>query len=158
MESVFIVIPTYNERETIKQLLIGIFSLPIQNLHVLVVDDNSPDKTGELVEVLCLVNPNLEVLHRKEKNGLGPAYVAGFRYCLQQGAELIVQMDADLSHDPAAVPTLIAASKSADLVLGSRYINGGRVVNWGVGRRLISRFGNRYARLVLGLPYHDLTG
>src|SRR3989344_577139 len=158
MSSIFIIIPTYNERQTIEPLLAGIFSLPIQDLHVLVVDDNSPDKTGELVEALCQTNPNLEVLHRKEKNGLGPAYVAGFRQCLQRGAGLIIQMDADWSHDPAAVPVLIAASKSADVVLGSRYVPGGRVVNWSIGRRLISRVGNGYARIILGLPYHDLTG
>src|SRR3989344_7796199 len=154
----YLVIPTYNEKENITKLLPKIFSLPLEGLHVLVVDDRSPDGTGEAAERLRTTNPNLTVLHRPQKAGLGTAYVAGFKAALARDAEFIFEMDADFSHDPAYIPKLLEAAKTADLVLGSRYIRGGGVSNWNWPRRLISRFGNGYARIVLGLPYRDLTG
>ncbi len=158
MPKIFIVTPTYNERENISKLLDQIFALRIEGLNVLVVDDNSPDGTGQLIDQLRAGNSRLYALHRRQKAGLGPAYIAGFKFALEQGADLIFEMDADLSHDPKYLPDFLAAAETADLVLGSRYIAGGGVSNWNLVRRLISRGGNIYARLVLGLPYHDLTG
>ena len=154
----YVIIPTYNERENIAQLLPAIFQLNLPDLWVLVVDDNSPDGTGQTVEQLRRQYPRLAVLHRPAKQGLGPAYVAGFRYALQHGAEYLVQMDADFSHDPSYIPQLLDACQQSDLVLGSRYMPGGGVRNWNWARRLISRLGNFYARLVLGVRLHDLTG
>ena len=125
---------------------------------VLVIDDNSPDGTGELADRLASKHANVDVLHRERKEGLGPAYLAGFGQALADGAELILEMDCDFSHDPADVPRLIAAAESADLVLGSRYVEGGSVRNWGLVRRAISSGGSLYARLVLGVGIRDLTG
>jgi dolichol-phosphate mannosyltransferase len=125
---------------------------------VLVVDDSSPDGTGELADRLAAELPFVQVLHRERKEGLGPAYIAGFRDALAAGAELILEMDADLSHDPEDVPRLAAAASAADVVIGSRYVPGGGTRNWGAGRRLVSRAGCLYARAVLGLPVADLTG
>lgn len=156
--NIYLVIPTYNEKGNIEKLLPQIFNLDISELHVLVVDDNSPDGTGQLVEGLKKIYPNLDILHRDQKQGLGKAYLAGFKEVLGRGAELIMQMDADFSHDPKYIPQLLKAIANKDLVLGSRYIKGGGVVNWNLMRRLISRFGNIYAKIILGLPYHDLTG
>lgn len=158
MAKTFIVVPTYNEKENIEKLLAAIFALTIPDLYVLVVDDNSPDGTGRVVEQLRSANPRLSVLHRPGKGGLGPAYLAGFTEAVQHGAELLFEMDADFSHDPAHLPAFLTAIQNADVVLGSRYCAGGGVANWNVARRLISRFGNQYARMVLGMPYHDLTG
>jgi dolichol-phosphate mannosyltransferase len=125
---------------------------------VLVIDDDSPDGTGELADRLAADLDYVEVLHRARKEGLGPAYVAGFRRALAAGAELILEMDCDFSHDPADVPRLIAAAADADVVLGSRYVAGGQVANWTPLRRLISRGASVYSRLVLGVPVRDLTG
>lgn len=158
MAKIVIVIPTYNERGNIETLLTQLFALRIEGLNVLVVDDNSPDGTGKLIEVLRANNDRLSVLHRTAKAGLGPSYVAGFRSALSAGADIICEMDADLSHDPAYLPTMLAALSTSDVVLGSRYVTGGGVSNWNWTRRLISRVGNMYARAVLGLPYRDLTG
>jgi len=158
MEKIFIIIPTYNEKENLKKLLPQIFDLKIENLSILIVDDNSPDGTGQLVEELKINNSNLDILHRQQKSGLGRAYVAGFKEALSRGADYIFEMDADLSHDPKYLAAFLEAIKGADLVLGSRYIKGGGVSNWNLLRRLISRFGNIYARTVLWLPLHDLTG
>ena len=158
MEKIIIVIPTYNEKENLKKLLPQIFALGIEGLNVLVVDDNSPDGTGQLVEEMKSTFLNLDILHRLEKSGLGKAYVAGFSEALNRQADYIFEMDADLSHDPKYLPDFLNAIKSADLVLGSRYIHGGGVSNWNFFRRQISRFGNMYARAVLWLPLHDLTG
>lgn len=158
MARTYLVIPTYNEKENITKLLLKIFSLPLEDMHVLIVDDGSPDGTGEAAEQLRATYPNLEVIHRPQKAGLGMAYVIGFKAALARGADFIFEMDADFSHDPAYVPKLLEAAKAADLVLGSRYVPGGGVSNWNWLRRLISRFGNVYARIVLGLPYCDLTG
>lgn len=153
-----IIIPTYNEKANIEELLSQIFGLGIEDLSVLVVDDSSPDGTGELVESLKTKYPNLEVLHREKKEGLGRAYIAGFKYVLEKGADLILHLDADFSHNPDYILEFLKAINNYDLVLGSRYVKGGGVENWNWARRLISRFGNIYARLILGVPVHDLTG
>ena len=158
MPKIYIIIPTYNEKNNIIQVLEKIFELNIEGLNVLVVDDNSPDGTGEIVDKLKQSNLKLAVLHRKEKAGLGRAYIAGFKEVLPRGADYIFEMDADLSHDPKYIPEFLKAIKEYDLVLGSRYIKAGGVSNWNLSRRLISRFGNIYARFILGLPYRDLTG
>jgi dolichol-phosphate mannosyltransferase len=125
---------------------------------VLVIDDNSPDGTGELADRLADELGYVGVLHRERKEGLGPAYLAGFRRALADGAELVLEMDCDFSHDPKDVPRLVAAAAEADVVLGSRYVAGGAVGNWGVLRRFVSAGGSWYARMVLGAPVHDLTG
>jgi dolichol-phosphate mannosyltransferase len=125
---------------------------------VLVIDDNSPDGTGELADRLAAELEAVEVLHRPRKEGLGPAYLAGFQRALELGAELVVEIDCDFSHDPADVPRLLDAAGDADLVLGSRYVPGGSVENWGAVRRAISAGGSLYARLLLGVPVRDLTG
>jgi len=158
MSKICIVIPTYNEKANITGLLDQIFNLRIPELRVLVVDDNSPDGTGILVEEIRKNNSQIDVLHRPNKSGLGRAYVAGFKQALADGADYIFEMDADLSHDPKYLPAFLEAIKANDLVLGSRYVSGGGVSNWNLSRRLVSRFGNIYARLVLGLKIKDLTG
>jgi dolichol-phosphate mannosyltransferase len=158
MAKIYIVIPTYNERGNIEPLLEQIFSLNLEGLNVLVVDDNSPDGTGRLIDELKVNNLRLHILHHGQKAGLGRAYVAGFKEALAAGADYIFEMDADLSHDPKYIPDFLAAIADNDLVLGSRYIAGGGVKNWNLMRRLISRFGNIYARLILNLPIADLTG
>lgn len=155
---IYLVIPTYNEKNNILKLLDQIFVLKIEGLNILVVDDNSPDGTGQLVDQLKQKYLNLDILHRQNKAGLGTAYLAGFKEVLKKGADYIFEMDADLSHDPKLIPEFLKVIQNYDLVLGSRYVKGGGVNNWHWLRRLISRFGNIYARLILGLPYHDLTG
>jgi len=155
---VYIIIPTYNEKDNILGLLGQIFNLGINNLNILVVDDNSPDGTGQLVENLKAKYSNLDILHRPQKAGLGKAYVAGFKEVLNKGADYIFEMDADFSHDPKHIPEFLAEIKNYDLVLGSRYIRSGGVENWNFTRRIVSRFGNIYARIILGLPIKDLTG
>lgn len=153
-----IVIPTYNERENLPELIERLEALGL-DLHALVVDDGSPDGTGDLVEELAAVRPWLRVLHRPGKAGLGTAYVEGFRLALSLGYEAIGEMDADLSHNPAFLPAMLRAlEEGADLVLGSRYVRGGGVRNWGWTRKLISRGGSLYAQLILGAPVRDLTG
>ncbi len=160
MPKIFIVAPTYNERENVAELTERIFALNLPELRLIIVDDNSPDHTAEAAEVLNFKFP-ITVLRRPEKQGLGPAYVYGFRQVLlmlePDEEALIVEMDADLSHDPVTIPALVAAAEKFDVVIGSRYIEGGGIRHWNFFRRLISRFGNWYARLVLGLPYRDLT-
>ena len=148
-------LPTYNERENLERM---VRALGEQGVSVLVIDDSSPDGTGELADRLARELPHVEVLHRERKEGLGPAYLAGFRRALDNGAELILEMDCDFSHDPADVQRLIAATRDADLALGSRYVEGGSVGNWGLVRRAISAGGSQYARLLLGVGVHDLTG
>ena len=152
------VTPTYNERDNIGPLIERLFGLGIPNLTVLVVDDNSPDGTGALLDELMRQYPRLRVLHRPAKAGLGTAYVAGFGMALGAGADYICSMDADFSHDPAHLPELIRAAAHADLTLGSRYIRGGGIANWAWQRRFASRLANAYARLILGVRVHDLTG
>ena len=148
-------LPTYDERENLEPM---VRALGEQGVSVLVIDDSSPDGTGELADRLAAELENVEVLHRKTKEGLGPAYLAGFRHALAGGAELILEMDADFSHDPNDVPRLIESAGRADIVLGSRYVEGGSIRNWGRLRPLVSAGGSGYARRVLGVQVHDLTG
>ena len=151
-------LPTYNERENLEPMLRALGEVLEPDDRVLVIDDNSPDGTGQLADRLAAELDFVDVLHRPKKEGLGPAYLAGFRQALDTGAELILELDCDFSHDPADVPRLLAAAGNADLVLGSRYVPGGGVENWGLVRRAISYGGSLYARLVLGVPMRDLTG
>jgi dolichol-phosphate mannosyltransferase len=149
-------LPTYNERENLEPML---RALGDKGIRVLVIDDNSPDGTGELADRLARELGYVDVLHRARKEGLGPAYLAGFGRALAGGAELVLEMDCDFSHDPGDVPRLIAAVEAgADLALGSRYVPGGGVRNWGLLRRLISAGGSSYARIILGVKVRDLTG
>ncbi len=151
-------LPTYNERENLEPMLRALGRVLGEDDRVLVIDDNSPDGTGELADRLAGELAFVDVLHRPRKEGLGPAYLAGFRRALDAGAELVVEIDCDFSHDPNDVPRLVAAADDVDLVLGSRYVPGGGVENWGLIRRAISAGGSIYARLVLGVPVRDLTG
>ena len=153
-----ICLPTYDERENLEPMLRALQAVLGPDDRVLVIDDSSPDGTGELADRLAAELGFVDVLHRPRKEGLGPAYLAGFRRALSAGAELILEMDCDFSHDPADVPRLLDAANDADLVLGSRYVPGGGVENWGLVRRLISSGGSLYARLLLGVPVRDLTG
>jgi dolichol-phosphate mannosyltransferase len=148
-------LPTYNERENLEPM---VRALGRHGVQVLVIDDSSPDGTGELADMLAQDLDYVGVLHRPSKEGLGPAYLAGFRRALADGAELILEMDCDFSHDPDDVPRLIAAAEHADLVLGSRYVAGGAIGNWGLVRRAVSAGGSLYARVLLGTPIRDLTG
>jgi dolichol-phosphate mannosyltransferase len=148
-------LPTYDERENLEPMVRALRELGVG---VLVIDDSSPDGTGELADRLAAELDGVEVLHRERKEGLGPAYLAGFRHVLTGGAELVVQIDCDFSHDPADVPRLVEAARKADLVLGSRYVASGRVENWGLLRRLVSAGGSLYARVLLGVGIRDLTG
>lgn len=152
-----VVLPTYNERENIAAIVPAILAASPE-LDVLVVDDGSPDGTGALAQELAGREPRVRVLHRQRKGGLGRAYLAGFEVALGAGYGRILEMDADFSHDPSRLPALLATSRDADLVLGSRYVPGGGTRNWGLGRRLLSRGGSLYARLILGVPVRDLTG
>jgi dolichol-phosphate mannosyltransferase len=157
----WLVLPTYNEAENVEPLVRAAVERLRSAGHpfrVLIVDDASPDGTGAIADRLAAELESVEVLHREGKEGLGRAYVAGFRRALAGGAELVLEMDSDFSHDPADLPRLIAAADDADLVLGSRYVRGGGVRDWGVARRVLSRGGSLYARLVLGVGVRDLTG
>jgi len=149
-------LPTYNERENLEAMLRALAPLGVR---VLVVDDNSPDGTGEIADRLAGELDFVSVLHRERKEGLGPAYLAGFHRALADGADYVLEMDCDFSHDPRDVPRLIAACEAgADLALGSRYVEGGGTENWGAGRRLVSFGGSFYARAMLGVGVRDLTG
>ncbi len=155
MPAAVVCLPTYNEREYLEAML---RALGDKGVRVLVVDDNSPDGTGDLADRLARELDYVGVLHRERKEGLGPAYLAGFRRALAEGAELVLEMDCDFSHDPDDVPRLIAAVENADLALGSRYVAGGAVRNWGAVRRFVSAGGSWYARVLLSVPVRDLTG
>lgn len=154
----WLVLPTYNEAANLAAVVEAARSNLPDGAHILVVDDNSPDGTGEIADRLAAADPALEVLHRPAKEGLGPAYIAGFRHALAAGADFLLEMDSDFSHDPADLPRLLAAAQTADLVIGSRYVPGGGVADWGPVRRAISRGGSLYAHWVLGLGVEDLTG
>jgi dolichol-phosphate mannosyltransferase len=159
---IWLVMPTYNEAENIERIIRAVAGelarvAPGQH-RILIVDDNSPDGTGTIADGLAEQLEVVEVLHRESKDGLGPAYLAGFERALAAGAELVMEMDADFSHDPRHLGELIAAADTADLVLGSRYVAGGSVQNWGMLRRMISRGGCIYARTILGVQVNDLTG
>jgi dolichol-phosphate mannosyltransferase len=152
-------LPTYNERENLEAMVQSLGEvLDTARDGVLVIDDASPDGTGEIADRLASELPWVSVLHREQKEGIGPAYAAGFRRLLGEGAELILEMDCDFSHDPADVPRLIEAAGDADLVLGSRYVEGGGTENWGLLRRFVSRGGCLYAQILLGVRVRDLTG
>jgi len=152
-----VIVPTYNERENIGTLLDQLMTLP-ERVDVLVVDDASPDGTAAVVAERAAREPRIHLLMRAGKLGLGSAYVEGFRYALAHGAEFIFEMDADFSHDPEAIGSFLAAAEEADVVLGSRYIDGVRVVNWPLNRLILSRAANVYTRVITGLPVHDATG
>jgi dolichol-phosphate mannosyltransferase len=156
--SVWVVLPTYNERDNLESIVAGIRAR-LPSATVLVVDDASPDGTGDIADLLGAADPRLSVLHRAAKEGLWPAYVAGIDRALDAGAQIVVQMDADWSHDPAVLTELVSAVQSGyDLAVGSRYVAGGGTQDWPLSRRAISRGGNLFAQFVLGLPYPDLTG
>ena len=157
--STWVVVPTYNEADNIRPLVAAILEA-LPNATILVVDDSSPDGTGDIADELAAADPRVRVRHRAAKQGLGRAYLDGFSVALAGGADIVVQMDADFSHDPVTLPALIAPVErgEAHLVIGSRYTKGGGVVDWGIGRRLISRCGSLFARVVLGLRPNDLTG
>ncbi len=156
--SVWVILPTYDEAENLEAVVGGVRAA-VPEAQILVVDDNSRDGTAELADALAAEDAGLHVLHRPGKAGIGRAYTAGFAYALDAGAGLVIEMDADLSHDPADLPRLIApALDGADLVLGSRYVPGGGIENWGLDRRVLSRWGCGYARRALGVDVRDLTG
>jgi dolichol-phosphate mannosyltransferase len=157
-EDAWVILPTYNEAENLERIVGAVIGQLPPSGTVLIVDDNSPDGTGEIAERLAGSGESIRVLHRIRKEGLGPAYLAGFHVALDAGAQRIIEMDADFSHDPAYLPRLIGAADEADLVIGSRYVPGGGVADWGPMRRFISRGGSTYARVALGLPIRDLTG
>ncbi len=158
---IVVCLPTYNERDNVEALILAlgeVFAAHDFAATALVIDDNSPDGTGEVAERLASDLSYVEVLHRPQKMGIGPAYLAGFSWALEDGAELVIGMDSDFSHNPWDLPRLVTATDDADLVLGSRYVRGGRTKNWGAVRRVVSRGGSLYARGVLGVPIADLTG
>jgi len=154
----WLVLPTYNEAGNIEPFVEAVLAKLPDSARVLVVDDNSPDGTGEIADGLAARYVQVAVLHRPRKEGLGPAYIAGFKHALAGGAGLVLEMDSDFSHDPAYLPRLLEASEKVDLTIGSRYVPGGGVGDWSALRRAISRGGSAYARLVLGLGVRDLTG
>jgi dolichol-phosphate mannosyltransferase len=155
---VWVILPTYNEAENLERIVAAVLEQLPESRRVLIVDDNSPDGTGEIADRLAEADRSIAVLHRQRKEGLGPAYLAGFRVALDGGAQRIIEMDADFSHDPSYLPQLIEATERADLAIGSRYVPGGGITDWGPMRRFISRGGSAYARAALGLPIKDLTG
>lgn len=157
MNSTLIVMPTYNERENLPRMAQRLLALPTM-VDLLVVDDNSPDGTGKLADELAAKHPEIHVLHRAEKNGLGRAYLAGFKWALERGYEFVFEMDGDFSHNPDDVPAFLEAAQNADLVLGSRYINGIRIINWPLHRLMLSKGAALYVRIITGMPFTDPTG
>ncbi len=157
MNQTLVIMPTYNERENLPAMAGRLANLPLA-LDLLVVDDNSPDGTGQVADELAAQKPFIKVLHRSEKNGLGRAYCAGFAWALPRGYEFIMEMDGDFSHNPDDIPRFIEAAQDADLVLGSRYCNGIRVINWPMKRLLLSTSAARYVRWITGMPFTDPTG
>ena len=157
MNRTLVIVPTYNERENLPLLAQRLLALPV-SVDLLVVDDNSPDGTGKLADELALQYPSIHVLHRSEKNGLGRAYIAGFKWALARDYEFVFEMDGDFSHDPDDVPAFLQAAENADLVLGSRYVNGIRVINWPLRRLMLSVNAGKYVRIVTGMPFSDPTG
>ena len=158
MNRALVCIPTYNEADNLEPITQAVLKAE-PRVDILVVDDNSPDGTGKIADTLAAKEPRIRVLHREKKEGLGRAYLAAFRWALAEGYTYIIEMDADFSHDPRYLPGLLdAAEGGADLVLGSRYVTGGGTVNWGIGRQVVSRGGSLYARTILGVGIHDLTG
>ncbi len=154
---ILVIIPTYNEVENLRPIVERVRT-SVPSAHILVADDNSPDGTGRLADELAAADDHVHVLHRLGKEGLGAAYLAGFAWGIEAGYEVLVEMDADGSHQPEQLPDLLAALVDADLVLGSRWVKGGRVVNWPMSRKLLSRGGNLWTRIALGIPLRDATG
>lgn len=157
MNSTVIIVPTYNERENLPRLAQALLALPVP-VDVLVVDDNSPDGTGQVADELAARHPQIHALHRDQKDGLGRAYLAGFAWALERDYEFVFEMDCDFSHDPAEIPNFLQAAEKADLVIGSRYCGGVRVLNWPLKRLLLSRCAGIYVWLITGLPFTDPTG
>jgi dolichol-phosphate mannosyltransferase len=157
MNNTLVVVPTYNERENLPPLVQRLLALPVK-VEVLVVDDNSPDGTGKLADELAAKHPVIHVLHRSEKNGLGRAYLAGFKWALEQGFEFIFELDGDMSHNPDDIPLFLEAAREADLVLGSRYMNGIRIINWPLSRLMLSKSAATFVHVVTGMPFTDPTG
>ncbi len=156
-ERVLVIVPTYNERDTLPAILERIRSA-VPDADILIADDNSPDGTGRIADEWAARDPSIHVMHRLGKEGLGAAYLSGFAWGLQQGYDVLVEMDADGSHQPEQLPSLLAALDNADLVLGSRWVDGGGTVNWPKSRQILSKGGNAYTRAMLGVPLHDATG
>jgi len=156
-EKTLIVIPTYDERENVASMAQAVLA-EVPTAHILFVDDNSPDGTGQVLDEIAAKEPRVQVLHRAGKEGLGRAYVAGFKWALARDYELICEMDCDFSHDPKALPQLLAAAQNHDLVIGSRYIGGIRVMNWPMSRLLLSTGAAQYVRFITGMPINDPTG
>jgi len=152
-----VIVPTYNERDNLPPLAARLLALPVP-VDLLVVDDNSPDGTGEVADALAAQHPQIHVLHRAEKDGLGRAYCAGFAWALERDYQFTFEMDGDLSHNPDDVPKLLEAAQGADLVLGSRYCNGIRVINWPLNRLMLSKGAAKYVRIITGMPFSDPTG
>jgi dolichol-phosphate mannosyltransferase len=157
MSQTLVIVPTYNERDNLPAIAQALMALP-KDIELLVVDDNSPDGTGKLAEELAAAQPRIHVLHRQTKDGLGRAYIAGFKWALERGYEFICEMDGDFSHNPADIPRFLEAAQNADLVLGSRYCNGIRVINWPLRRLVLSMGAGLYVRLITGMPISDPTG
>ncbi len=157
MNNALVVVPTYNERENLPALTQRLLALPV-SADLLVVDDNSPDGTGKIADELAEKHPSIHVLHRAAKDGLGRAYLAGFKWALERGYEFIFEMDGDFSHNPDDVPVFLEAAKDADLVLGSRYVGGIRVINWPLSRLMLSQGAAKYVKLITGMPFTDPTG
>ena len=157
MNKTLVVVPTYNERENLPALARRLLALPVP-VEMLVVDDNSPDGTGKLADELAAQHSSIHVLHRTEKSGLGRAYIAGFKWALDAGFEFVFEMDGDFSHNPDDVPMFLEAAKEADLVLGSRYLNGIRIINWPLSRLMLSKGAAKYVQIVTGMPFTDPTG
>jgi dolichol-phosphate mannosyltransferase len=157
LDRVLVIIPTYNERENLP-LIVGRVREAVPTAHILVADDNSPDGTGAIADALAAEDDHVAVLHRKGKEGLGAAYLAGFAYAMEHGYDVVVEMDADGSHQPEQLPRLLDALRTADVVLGSRWVTGGEVRNWPKSREILSRGGSLYSRLALGVPLRDVTG
>lgn len=153
-----IVVPTFNEIENLKPLTEAILAAVPAEVDLLIVDDGSPDGTGQLADSLAAQNSRISVLHRAKKMGLGTAYVAGFRWGLERGYQALIEMDADFSHNPKYLPQLLGVLNSNDVAIGSRYVKGGGTVNWGIGRKILSRGGSLYSRLILGASIRDFTG
>lgn len=158
MNNPWVVIPTYNEKDNIAKMIHSLYNQNIPALSILIVDDNSPDGTGQIVKNLQPQYPSLHLAAREKKDGLGQAYIHGFDYAIKHNASAIIQMDADFSHDPKDVPRLLENLQGNDLVIGSRYINGISVVNWPLSRLLISMGGNIYSKIITGMPFKDSTG
>ena len=154
---VLVIIPTYDERENI-ETIVGRLRAAVPGAAVLIADDNSPDGTGEIADRLAAADEHVHVLHRPGKQGLGAAYIAGFRWGMEHGFDVLVEMDADGSHQPEELPRLLSALDAADLVIGSRWVRGGRVENWPKNREVLSRGANIYSRVMLAIPVHDATG